>query len=614
MAALAATCLAVFVDSAQAQSGGWALDRYEPSPAGDTFFAAESPWYAHDGLAFRSGVVFDYARNPLVVRGEMGSDVSTRVVENMLVAHAQLGIALGDRLNFHLSVPLSLWQSGEAEATLGLEPGGFTVGDPRIGARVRILGDADDDAFSLHAGAMAFIPAGALGVDRANNTTDDAFRLKLNLTAAGHAGAMVWSVGLGYHVRTNTIENASTTIGDDMFWNAAIGFVAMDDRLTIAAEFFGATTADGAFAWKQLNAEVIVGAHYRIADSFLVGVGAGPGLTQGAGTPQFRALLQLAYAPVEEAAPPPPADRDGDGVVDPDDQCVDEPMGANPDPALRGCPLRDRDGDGVLDPDDQCIDEPMGANPDPALRGCPLRDRDGDGVFDGDDLCVDVPQGPSPDPAQRGCPDGDEDHDGVLNAQDACRTVPQGPFPDPARAGCPLPDRDHDGIPEPPDACPDEPGAPSTNPARNGCPGLVTLTEGFLRIVQPVFFATARDVILPRSVPVLEAVADALQAMPHIRRVSIDGHTDDVNDDASNLDLSQRRANSVMTWLVAHGVEAERLEAHGFGETRQVRAIEGLRGRALQTARGINRRVDFRITDPALPEEAGVSGGQVEPQ
>ena len=47
-------------------------------------------------------------------------------------------------------------------------------------------------------------------------------------------------------------------------------------------------------------------------------------------------------------------------------------------------------------------------------------------------------------------------------------------------------------------------------------------------------------------------------AVPGVRRVSVDGHTDDVGEDASNLDLSNRRAASVVRWLTTNGIAAGR--------------------------------------------------------
>ncbi len=317
----------------------------------------------------------------------------------------------------------------------------------------------------------------------------------------------------------------------------------------------------------------------------------------------------------------PVLDRDLDGVLDPDDLCVDVPRGATPDRARRGCPRPDRDQDGVFDDEDQCVDVPQGATPDPARRGCPRPDADGDGVFDDADRCVTTPQGANPDPdaARRGCPDGDDDNDGVLNSQDLCRTAHQTATPDPDRRGCPDADADGDRIPDRLDRCPQEAGMPNTeDPARHGCPGLVVVTRQVLRITQPVFFATAEDAILPTSFPLLEAVRQTIQATPDLRRIAIEGHTDDVNDDASNLDLSNRRAASVMRYLVEHGVDAGRLEAQGYGETRPLQPITDARGRplrrrALDAVRAANRRVEFRIVDPAPPTDAAAPGAPPTP-
>jgi outer membrane protein OmpA-like peptidoglycan-associated protein len=257
----------------------------------------------------------------------------------------------------------------------------------------------------------------------------------------------------------------------------------------------------------------------------------------------------------------------------------------------------DVDADGVADPDDVCVREPAGPRPDrdPSRRGCPLHDSDADGIYDDADACPTSPQGEHPDPTRAGCPDGDDDADGVTNHGDQCPAEPQGLQPDPTRAGCPAPDRDHDTVPDGADACPDRPGAPSPNPRLNGCPGLVQILDGQVRINRPVFFATNRDTILPRSFPVLQAVAHALGATPAIRRVAVEGHTDSVGVAARNLDLSQRRAESVRRWLVEHGADAPRLEAHGYGADRPLRPNVTSRDRAA------NRRVEFHIVDPAQP-------------
>jgi outer membrane protein OmpA-like peptidoglycan-associated protein len=273
-----------------------------------------------------------------------------------------------------------------------------------------------------------------------------------------------------------------------------------------------------------------------------------------------------------------------------------------PPPALPPAPPpppapRDRDRDGVADAEDLCPDQPQGNTVDPRKKGCPFVDADKDGVADADDKCPAQAQGPTPDPEQPGCPDADDDKDGVLNSQDKCRNQAAGLYPDATLPGCPLPDRDKDTVPDVYDACPDKPGAPSPDLKKNGCPGLVSIDGNVIKILKPVFFAPNKDVILRKSFPVLDAVAGALTATPGIKKVSIQGHTDANGVPEANLDLSQRRAQSVVRWLTEHGVTAERLEAKGFGDTQPVATNKTSRGRAE------NRRVEFIIVDPPAPSE-----------
>ena len=295
-------------------------------------------------------------------------------------------------------------------------------------------------------------------------------------------------------------------------------------------------------------------------------------------TPEPAVVLIPVVVAVAVTTPPPPPDADLDGVADADDACVSAPPGEHPDPARPGCPLRDTDADAVFDPEDRCPDEPAGSHPS--------RERPG-------------------------CADHDSDRDGVYDETDVCRAEPAGVHPDAARAGCPLPDRDHDSVPDATDHCPDQPGAPAAVATRNGCPGLVLVANGQLRITQQVFFPPRGARILPRSFRVLQAVADVLAADPTIKHLAVEGHTDDVGDDALNLTLSQQRAETVVAWLVQHGVAAPRLEAHGFGETRPVQIPTNA------AARAVNRRVEFRIgsdeaasSPPPPAAQQPTTGGQ----
>jgi outer membrane protein OmpA-like peptidoglycan-associated protein len=274
-------------------------------------------------------------------------------------------------------------------------------------------------------------------------------------------------------------------------------------------------------------------------------------------------------------------DADGDGIADADDRCPSIPG----DEAFQGCVDSDRDG--VADPDDVCVDVPQGTMPDAARAGCPA-DRDQDGVIDEVDTCPDVPMGRFPDAARTGCP-ADRDADTVVDEADVCVDVPQGTQPDAARPGCPS-DRDKDSVSDETDACPDKVGAPDPDPKRNGCPGLVEVKEGAIVILTPVYFATNEDRILAKSYPVLDAVFNAIASLPAGRTVGVEGHTDNRGALDHNMDLSSRRAQSVVTYLVEKGIDAARLTPQGFGPTRPVDTNDTSKGRAN------NRRVDFLVS------------------
>jgi outer membrane protein OmpA-like peptidoglycan-associated protein len=120
---------------------------------------------------------------------------------------------------------------------------------------------------------------------------------------------------------------------------------------------------------------------------------------------------------------------------------------------------------------------------------------------------------------------------------------------------------------------------------------LVVLTKEKIEIKKQVHFATDKDVILPDSAPLLDEVAATILEHDRLKMIRIEGHTDSQGDDAHNLDLSNRRAASVMRALLERGIQPTRLKAIGYGETRPVGDNKTAKGRAL------NRRVEFMIEE-----------------
>lgn len=236
--------------------------------------------------------------------------------------------------------------------------------------------------------------------------------------------------------------------------------------------------------------------------------------------------------------PPPmvePVDTDKDGIVDSLDACPTEAGLA----ALQGCP--DKDGDGIADKDDKCPDVPGIAR----YNGCPIPDTDGDGVNDEEDKCPDVA--------------------GVARYN-----------------GCPIPDRDNDGVNDEEDRCPDLAG-----PADNaGCPKL----EASKFNASAVQFVTGSATLTATARKELDKAARILNEQYPQLKVEIGGHTDNTGKAESNQKLSEKRAASVIAYLVKKGIDVSRLTAVGFGQDQPVADNTTAAGRTQ------NRRVEFKVS------------------
>lgn len=126
-----------------------------------------------------------------------------------------------------------------------------------------------------------------------------------------------------------------------------------------------------------------------------------------------------------------------------------------------------------------------------------------------------------------------------------------------------------------------------------GAAAKVQMQRGAIIILEQVQFATGKAVIKEESFALLDAVAAVLSEHGEVKKVLVEGHTDDVGADDKNLALSDKRAKAVMAYLVKKGVAAERLDAKGFGKTKPLVPNDSDANRAK------NRRVAFTIVEPA---------------
>lgn len=536
-----------------------------------------------------AGLWLNYAHRPLTATLQGGEELD--LVASQLAADLVLGIGITDRLQLGLAMPLTLSQSvGSPNGTSFPMPtlASTVPGDLRLVPKFGLF--KNPEGMNLALEAVIGIPTG----DKANLQGNGSVTVEPRVVAEYKANERTRvGLNLGYTVRSQ--ENLyNLTIGNELTYGLGGAYALMPDKVTLLAELFGrmALDPDSTGQSETSPLEANIAARFNLAQVHAVTVGVGPGLTNGYGTPTFRAFLGYAFAAPTYVAPP---DKDNDGIVDKLDACPNEAEDKDSFQDEDGCPDLDNDADGIPDTADKCPMEPEDKDGFQDDDGCADPDNDGDGVKDTVDKCPDNKEDHDGMYDDDGCLDPDNDQDGILDVDDKCPNKAEDKDGLGDEDGCPEEDFDKDGVLDTVDQCPRKPETINGNKDDDGCPdegkAKVELTKERVEILDQVYFDTGKDTIQKRSFDLLKQVAQVVKANAEITKLRIEGHTDNVGDDAANLDLSKRRAASVRKFLVDQGVSDERLLSEGYGETQPVADNKTEKGRQL------NRRVVFTIIE-----------------
>ena len=603
---------------------------YRPPIDAERTLWAESSGAIVDRVRFSPRVAVHYAHKPLLFLPEDGT-ASTPVVSDVLQVNVVAPLAY-DRFRVALDAPLYLFEDG------ALTDGATSLGDLGIDARVTLF-DANTSPFGLGLHGRIDTPTATAQSALGDPGVSGEWVVSLTQTL----GDRVHTAGnLGVRARPRS-DLDNVVVDDSIVFRAGGGYRLGDGGLSLDLAGHAGLLAMDRSAGTPV--ELLAGGWWSPNQHVALRAGVGRGLTEGVGAPLFRAVTMIAVQPR------PSPDRDGDGLVDRLDTCVDAPEDRDGFDDTDGCPDPDNDSDGVLDVADGCPTVPEDLDGRADHDGCPdpsqaiaLQVEDASGRVLAD--AVTTLSGAQAGLVGTGFWWVELDHgdyraqavaDGYLPASVAFAVPYDGERivivlpPAPPLGRLNLLVVDAEGRPfDAPWTIDGQGGAPltageiqvwlpaGTHTLTVDAPGFapyradvdipasgeravdvqlqrarVTLEQRSITLQEVVHFATGRATLHPQSDPLLDEVAAVLLKHPELLRVAIEGHTDARGDATSNLRLSAARATAVRDALIRRGVDPDRLIAEGFGEDRPSAAGDG------PAAWDKNRRVELRIVERA---------------
>ncbi len=601
------------------ETNGRGMDLHLYKPAMDS-----KGWFAVNGadlvghLDFSVGLNLDYGFGTLA--GNTANASAPYLREHGFQGVVQADLGLANWLVLGLAAPIVL---ANGQPTFELGPTGATYDVPAyqvealanvtLNAKLRLLRPQGGVGLALVTrlgpevgGSRAFGAEPEFYVwpelvFEARAGQDGFFRFGLNGGFRAHTGANP-TFGLRADGSTQLAQ------GVLQYGQLATAGVAMSLRpvrqLELAAETYATYLVDGASDDRQrISAEALGGLKLYVEGRSHLSLAGGGGYVPGFQAATARGVVSFVFEP-------PLGDRDGDGILDVDDDCprdaedkdgfedtlADSPKG------FYGCPDPDNDQDGIPDVRDRCKNLAEDKDGDEDTDGCPETrdlDTDGDGLRDSRDRCVNEPEDIDEFEDDDGCPDLDDDKDGIPDTKDGesrrCKDTPEDMDGFEDDDGCPDPDNDKDGIPDavdgPDGSCKNDPETVNGVDDDDGCPdkGKIVLSQNEVVVLEKIQFKTGSAQILPASDAVLDAMATVLRGHPELELVEVQGHADVRAPDAFNLKLTQDRVKAVVAALVARGTEPARLRGVGYGEYCPLDP-----GKA-ESAHEKNRRVELKV-------------------
>lgn len=577
------------------------------------------PAFGEQGDVFVGGVL-EYADQPLVrIYTEDGEQVDRQVVlDNLLALNLSGGVHVMDWLRLDVALPLYF-------TSTGLDGGqGFDPGDVRLTAMVAPLQPGDDPLTGTGLGVGLF-PY----LDLPSGTTDDF--LGQDGVAGGAKVAVAYggsnyTAGAEVGAQFNPAIDLDNLQGTDKFtWGAFVGWLPRTDLGFTLEAHASSPFQKNAQPGTDAPAEILLSMkkNTRSGGHFLLG--GATALNEGASAAAFRVFLGGGWGTPHEAGPQPIGDRDGDGFLDNVDACPDDPETVNGLRDEDGCPdslavvevrtlfagepfpgadLVVTSGEERFERKSSSRPETFQAIPGTAWRGTATYGAciTGAGsVTAGESVAtMDIALEQKLDAAVRyevvdekgrlipGAtatwekdPTGCVPVGGPITLADGTGRQPIGPGTHTVFVTAPTYSTESATVEI-------EPGEEQTvRVVLKGTKVRVELEQ--IVILERVYFEYDKDIIKGESYPLLDEVANTIRSHPELGKIEVAGHTDGDGNELYNQDLSQRRAEAVVRYLIGKGVAADRLVAVGYGESDPVVPNTTTENKAK------NRRVQFNI-------------------
>lgn len=362
LAGLVALCAWMMPAVASAQAANIDVQNFHPALGPYSIFSVEGAGTL-DHLKPAGMLMFNYASEPLVAVSDAG--VRRPVVDEQLALHVLLGVGVTRYMQVDLHLPLYVVNDGLVN---GEDFGGFTAGDLALRVKGGLLSQQRGDALGLGLSLELRAPTGD---DEAYTGTGGVVALP-KLIIDKKIGRVLLAANVGAALReTKTVRNLD--IGSEMTYGVGAEVALLKGLVAVGVEGFGRTQLASMFSNKdETSLEGLLAVKLNTPAGVSIISGAGGGILGGYGSPEFRGLIGISYAPIKRDLPDldstVPEDLDGDGITGAADKCPKAPEDFDKFQDEDGCPDPDNDGDGIPDKEDKCPDKAG----KPEQKGCPV--------------------------------------------------------------------------------------------------------------------------------------------------------------------------------------------------------------------------------------------------